>query len=207
MSKNYSAKFTAMQQPRVYKFGDLSKMSEKEMRKEYTKLRAIMRKRIARAESKPETAHSGEVTYYKNQFRPLSDIDKYKINLTAVLVDLRRAVNEGHGSVQLIRAKNLAIEQLTAAMPETRAMPKDTRSAFFGWLYEQGLVHQYDSGEVAAAADDWELYNDGMPTGDEIVKAMKHYTAIIRKTEKYKAELKNRKKNQSWNKRFGDFDN
>lgn len=204
MSKKYSAKFVAMQQPRVYKYKDITKMTEKEMRKEYSKLRSIMRKRIERAKSHEDTKKSREVAMYEKQFRPLSDIDKYNINITAVLTDLRRAVNEGVASVQAIRAKNLATEELTKAMPATSKMPMTVRGEFFEYLYSVGLVHAYDSGEVAAAADNWELYNDGMPDSNAIERAMAEYLEIVSKRDIYHRDALKHSPGSAWRSRFGD---
>lgn len=204
MSKKYSAKFVAMQQPRVYKYKDITKMTEKEMRKEYSKLRSIMRKRIERAKSHEDTKSSREVAMYEKQFRPLSDIDKYNINITAVLTDLRRAVNEGIASVQTIRAKNLATKELTKAMPATSKMPMTVRGEFFEYLYSVGLVHAYDSGEVAAAADNWELYNDGMPDSNAIERAMAEYLEIVSKRDIYHREALKHSPGSAWRSRFGD---
>lgn len=204
MSKKYSAKFVAMQQPRVYKYKDITKMTEKEMRKEYSKLRSIMRKRIERAKSHEDTKRSREVAMYEKQFRPLSDIDKYNINITAVLADLRRAVNEGVASVQAIRAKNLATEELTKAMPATSKMPMTVRGEFFEYLYSIGLVHAYDSGEVAAAADNWELYNDGMPDSNAIERAMSEYLEIVSKRDIYHRDALKHRPGSAWRSRFGD---
>lgn len=204
MSKKYSAKFVAMQQPRVYKYKDITKMTEKEMRKEYSKLRSIMRKRIERAKSHEDTKSSREVAMYEKQFRPLSDIDKYNINIRAVLVDLRRAVNEGTASVQTIRAKNLATKELTKAMPATSKMPMTVRGEFFEYLYSAGLVHAYDSGEVAAAADNWELYNDGMPDSNAIENAMAEYLEIVSKRDIYHRDALKHSPGSAWRSRFGD---
>lgn len=204
MSKKYSAKFVAMQQPRVYKYKDITKMTEKEMRKEYSKLRSIMRKRIERAKSHEDTKRSREVAMYEKQFRPLSDIDKYNINITAVLTDLRRAVNEGVASVQTIRAKNLATKELTKAMPATSKMPMTVRGEFFEYLYSVGLVHAYDSGEVAAAADNWELYNDGVPDSEAIERAMAEYLEIVSKRDIYHRDALKHSPGSAWRSRFGD---
>lgn len=204
MSKKYSAKFVAMQQPRVYKYKDITKMTEKEMRKEYSKLRSIMRKRIERAKSHEDTKSSREVAMYEKQFRPLSDIDKYNINITAVLTDLRRAVNEGIASVQTIRAKNLATKELTKAMPATSKMPMTVRGEFFEYLYSVGLVHAYDSGEVAAAADNWELYNDGVPDSEAIERAMAEYLEIVSKRDIYHRDALKHSPGSAWRSRFGD---
>lgn len=204
MSKKYSAKFVAMQQLRVYKYKDITKMSEKELRKEYSKLRSIMRKRVARAKSHEDTKSSREVARYEKQFRPLSDIDKYNINIKAVLVDLRRAVNEGVASVQTIRAKNLATLELTKAMPSTSKMPLTVRGAFFDYLYSMGLVHAYDSGEVAAAADNWELYNDGLPDSKAIDTAMAEYLELVSKRDIYHRDALKRRPGSAWRSRYGD---
>lgn len=204
MSKKYSAKFTAMQQPRVYKYNDITKMDEKEKRKEYSKLRSIMRKRIERAKSHEDTKSSRQVAMYEKQFRPLADIDKYNININAVLVDLRRAVNEGAASVQTIRAKNLATMELTKAMPATSKMPMTVRGEFFEYLYSVGLVHAYDSGEVAAAADNWELYNDGIPDGKAIENAMDEYLEIVSKRDIYHRDALKHRPGGAWRSRFGD---
>lgn len=204
MSKKYSAKFVAMQQPRVYKYKDITKMTEKEMRKEYSKLRSIMRKRIERAKSHEDTKKSREVAMYEKQFRPLTDIDKYNINIRAVLVDLRRAVNEGTASVQTIRAKNLATTELTKAMPSTSKMPMTVRGEFFEYLYSVGLVHAYDSGEVAAAADNWELYNDGAPDSNAIENAMAEYLEIVSKRDIYHRDALKHSPGSAWRSRFGD---
>ena len=204
MSKKYSAKFVAMQQPRAYRFGDITKMSEKELRKEYSKLRSIMRKRIERAKSHEDTKRSRDVAMYEKQFRPLSDIDKYNINITAVLADLRHAVNEGVASVQTIRAKNLATEELTKAMPATSKMPVNVRGEFFEYLYSMGLVHAYDSGEVAAAADNWELYNDGLPDGKAIENAMDEYLEVVSKRDIYHRDALKHRPGSAWRSRYGD---
>lgn len=204
MSKKYSAKFVAMQQPQVYKFGDITKMSEKELRKEYSRLRSIMRKRVERAKAHEDTKGSRQVAMYERQFRPLADIDKYNINIKAVLVDLRRAVNEGAASVQTIRAKNLAIAALTKSMPSTMKMPMNVRGAFFEYLYSVGLVHAYDSGEVAAAADNWELYNDGLPEGKAVEKAMEEYLAIVSKRDIFHRDALKHKPGSAWRSRYGD---
>lgn len=204
MIDKYSAKFVAMQQPRVYKFGDITKMSEKETRKEYSRLRSIMRKRVERAKAREDTKTSRQVAMYEKQFRPLSDIDKYNINIKAVLIDLRRAVNEGAASVQTIRAKNLATVELTKSMPTTGKMPINVRGEFFEYLYSVGLVHAYDSGEVAAAADNWELYNDGLPDGKAIEKAMEEYLAIVSKRDIYHRDALRHRPGSSWRSRYGD---
>ena len=204
MSKKYSAKFTAMQQPRVYKYKDINKMNEKELRKEYSKLRSIMRKRVERAKSHEDTKSSRQVSMYEKQFRPLSDIDKYNINIKAVLVDLRRAVNEGAASVQTIRAKNLATTELTKAMPATSKMPMNVRGEFFEHLYSTGLVHAYDSGEVAAAADNWELYNDGVPDSKAIETAMAEYLEVVSKRDIYHRDALKHRPGSAWRSRFGD---
>lgn len=210
MLKKYSAKFVAMQQPRVYKFGDIEQMSDKELRREYTKLRGIMRKRIARAEKAGgDIAKSRQVQYYGKQFRPLSDIDKYNIDIRAVLVDLRRAVNDGAGSVQTIRARLNAADEIAKAMPGDNIgkMTRTTRGEFFDFLYSIGLAHAYDSGEIAAAADNWELYNDGQPSGADIENAMAEYLAVVSKRDLYHRETLTHKKTAAWKRRFGDFDN
>lgn len=204
MSKKYSAKFAAMQQPRVYQFGDITKMDEKELRKEYSKLRSIMRKRVERAKSHEDTKSSRQVAMYEKQFRPLSDIDKYNINITAVLADLRHAVNEGAASVQTIRAKNLATIELTKAMPATGKMPMTVRGEFFEYLYSVGIVHAYDSGEVAAAADNWELYNDGAPDSKAIENAMAEYLEVVSKRDLYHRDALKHRPGGAWRSRYGD---
>ena len=204
MSKKYSAKFTAMQQPRVYKFKDINKMTEKEKRKEYSKLRSIMRKRVERSKSHEDTKRSRQVAMYEKQFRPLSDIDKYNININAVLVDLRRAVNEGAASVQTIRAKNLATIELTKAMPAAGKMPMTVRGEFFEYLYSVGLVHAYDSSEVAAAADNWELYNDGVPDSKAIENAMDEYLEAVSKRDLYHRDALKHRPGSAWRSRYGD---
>ena len=96
----------------AYQPAALMNMDEKDLRKEYTRLRDIAQKRLKNIVKDPDFADSDVAKYNVGRYKKLSDIES-KSELTKLLSDLVRFTTARRGSITGLRkARDLSIETL-----------------------------------------------------------------------------------------------
>lgn len=136
-----------------YQIRELRKWNEKELRKEYSRLRAIAQKRIQRL---GESKYSTSQAYLQNvgKYPKLRDIQSTQELLYAVR-DVARFISAKRGSVQGQRA--IELQTLTALRTHGYKFVSEENymdfGEFWGYVRDNNLDKLYDSSQVV---DLWE---------------------------------------------------